>query len=158
MTQTAADQPSRKWFKDKYGVMANPSKSAYVAVDIIEALMCRLSERDIEKMDLVEDVLNHCLFSFAEIIEHHTKDLEECIVRLREIGKRDRAEIAELKQLLSRCVEYVERDVQMVGDITCHSPLPPEDQTIHDTTVYSSERLLEQLKQQLAEATEKNNE
>ncbi len=68
---------NRKWFKDKYGIMVEPTASANVAADILEALMCRLDERDRAKMDLVEDVLNHCLFSFAAIIERHTTALRE---------------------------------------------------------------------------------
>ena len=68
---------NRKWFKDKYGIMVEPTASANVAADILEALMCRLDERGRAKMDLVEDVLNNCLFSITAIIGRHTAALRQ---------------------------------------------------------------------------------
>lgn len=73
----AAAYFNREWFQDKYGIMVAPTESANVAVHIVEALMSKLSDRDIAKMDLVENVLNHCLYSFASIIERHTTGLRE---------------------------------------------------------------------------------
>ena len=49
--------------------------AADVAADVIEALMCRLSERGKAKMDLVKDTLDHCRFSFTAIIQKNTDDV-----------------------------------------------------------------------------------
>jgi len=58
------------------------SEASKVAADIISALMCRLSDRGVAKLVLAEDVLAHCRFVFAVIIERHTAGLRAEIERL----------------------------------------------------------------------------
>ena len=48
----------------------------------------------------------------------------------------------DLRDLLRRCRRYVEADVQMMADISRHSPLDPASQATHDATEYESEKLL----------------
>ena len=50
-----------------------------------------------------------------------------------------------LVDLLRQARRFVEQDAQMMADISRHSPLSAEDQAIHDTTEYESEKLLREI-------------
>ena len=50
-----------------------------------------------------------------------------------------------LVDLLRQARRFVEQDALMMADITRHSPLPEEDQAMHDNTEYASEILLREI-------------
>ena len=49
-----------------------------------------------------------------------------------------------IRSLLRRAMVFVEEDAMMMAAVTRHAPLPPEEQAEHDSTLSSSETLLDE--------------
>ena len=116
--------------------MHEQTKAAKAADDVIVALMCRLSDRSIAKMDLVEDVLNHCRFSFTAIIQRLLDDhnLEGKEVML---------------ELLKSNSDLLKQDAEKDAEIEGLEKSNGEIWLLHEKL----EDQIEQLKQQIAEET-----
>lgn len=50
------------------------------------------------------------------------------------------------KELLLRCLPFIEQEVQLMADLTRHAPLDEESQKEHDNFEYESEKLLKELR------------